>query len=41
MITFIDQLVISIYKDRIVFAAHDGNFYYTNKIDDLKRNYSN
>ena len=28
---------IDIYKDRIVFAAHDGNFYYTNKIDDLKK----
>ena len=28
---------IDIYKDRIIFAAHDGNFYYTNKIDDLKK----
>ena len=28
---------IDIYKDRIIFAAHDGNFYYTNKLDDLKK----
>ena len=23
--------------DRIIFASHDGNFYFTNKIDEIKR----
>ena len=28
---------IDIFEDRIIFASHDGNFYFTNKIDEIKR----
>ena len=29
---------IDVFQDRIIFAAHDGSFYYTNKINELKKN---
>ena len=28
---------IDVFQDRIIFAAHDGSFYYTNKINELKK----
>ena len=28
---------IDVFEDRIIFASHDGNFYFTNKINQIKR----